>query len=112
MLPASAREVLASGTHLAHLVTRNPDGSPQVSCVWVGLDGEAVEISTPVSFRVEPLALRVLVPHGNLRQAEARRSRDVSVGKLLRVARGVEPGEPAPNPIGAIDQTSPGPSRS
>jgi PPOX class probable F420-dependent enzyme len=42
MLPASAREVLASGTHLAHLVTRNPDGSPQVSCVWVGLDGDEI----------------------------------------------------------------------
>ncbi len=24
---------------LAHLVTLNRDGSPQVSCVWVGLDG-------------------------------------------------------------------------
>jgi PPOX class probable F420-dependent enzyme len=37
-LPDSAREVLLSGA-LAHLVTINPDGSPQVSCVWVGLDG-------------------------------------------------------------------------
>ena len=27
---------------LAHLVTLNPDGSPQVSCVWVGLDGEEI----------------------------------------------------------------------
>jgi PPOX class probable F420-dependent enzyme len=28
---------------LAHMVTLNPDGSPQVTCVWVGLDdGEIV----------------------------------------------------------------------
>ena len=27
---------------LAHLVTLNSDGSPQVSCVWVGLDGDEI----------------------------------------------------------------------
>jgi PPOX class probable F420-dependent enzyme len=41
-LPDSARLFVESG-RLAHLVTLNPDGSPQVSCVWVGLeDGEIV----------------------------------------------------------------------
>jgi PPOX class probable F420-dependent enzyme len=41
-LPGSAREVLESNG-LAHLVTIAPDGSPQVSIVWVGLeDGEIV----------------------------------------------------------------------
>ena len=40
-LPDSARAVIESGA-LAHLVTLNPDGSPQVSCVWVGLDGDEV----------------------------------------------------------------------
>ncbi len=38
-LPESARELLESDA-LAHLVTLNPDGSPQVTCVWVGLDGD------------------------------------------------------------------------
>ena len=28
--------------HLAHLVTLNPDGSPQVTIVWVGLEGEEI----------------------------------------------------------------------
>ena len=41
ILPESAREVLLSGA-LAHLVTINPDGTPQVSCVWVGLDGDEI----------------------------------------------------------------------
>lgn len=27
---------------LVHLVTINSDGSPQLSCVWVGLDGEEI----------------------------------------------------------------------
>jgi len=36
-LPAEARGLLESGA-LGHLVTLNPDGSPQVTCIWVGLD--------------------------------------------------------------------------
>jgi PPOX class probable F420-dependent enzyme len=38
-LSAEARELIESDA-LAHLVTLNPDGSPQVSCIWVGLDGD------------------------------------------------------------------------
>ena len=40
-LPDSARAVLESPA-LAHLVTLNPDGSPQVSVVWVGLGGDEI----------------------------------------------------------------------
>src|SRR5579884_432425 len=40
-LPESARAIVESGA-LAHLVTLNPDGSPQVTCVWVGLDGDEI----------------------------------------------------------------------
>lgn len=40
-LPDSARSLLASAA-LAHLVTLNEDGSPQVTCVWVGLDGDEI----------------------------------------------------------------------
>src|SRR2546428_5142112 len=39
VLPESARKLIESGA-LAHLVTLNPDGSPQLSCVWVGLKGD------------------------------------------------------------------------
>lgn len=41
VLPDSARAVLESDA-LAHLVTVNRDGSPQVSVVWVGLDGDDI----------------------------------------------------------------------
>jgi PPOX class probable F420-dependent enzyme len=40
-LPDSARTLIESG-RLAHCVTLNPDGSPQVSAVWIGLDGDEI----------------------------------------------------------------------
>jgi PPOX class probable F420-dependent enzyme len=41
LIPDEARAILDSDA-LAHLVTINPDGTPQVSCVWVGLEGDEV----------------------------------------------------------------------
>jgi len=38
-LNPAARALIESGP-LAHLVTLNKDGSPQVSVIWVGLDGD------------------------------------------------------------------------
>jgi PPOX class probable F420-dependent enzyme len=38
-IPESARAVL-EGPALAHLVTLEPDGRPQISIVWAGLDGD------------------------------------------------------------------------
>jgi PPOX class probable F420-dependent enzyme len=35
------REIIRSGPP-AHLVTLNPDGSPQVTLIWVGLDGDDI----------------------------------------------------------------------
>ncbi|MFN2538191.1 MAG: PPOX class F420-dependent oxidoreductase [Mycobacteriales bacterium] len=39
VLNAAARELITSGA-LAHLVTLDPDGSPQLSVVWVGVAGD------------------------------------------------------------------------
>ena len=41
VVPPSARKLIDSGA-LAHMVTLNRDGSPQVTCVWVGLDGDDI----------------------------------------------------------------------
>jgi PPOX class probable F420-dependent enzyme len=38
-LPAEAQALIESPA-LGHLVTLNADGSPQVSCIWIGLDGD------------------------------------------------------------------------
>jgi PPOX class probable F420-dependent enzyme len=43
MIPDSAREVIESGK-LAHFVTINRDGSPHITVVWVGLDGDDIVI--------------------------------------------------------------------
>jgi PPOX class probable F420-dependent enzyme len=40
-LPSELRELIESGP-LAHLTTINPDGSPQVTVIWIGLDGDAI----------------------------------------------------------------------
>jgi PPOX class probable F420-dependent enzyme len=40
-LNQAARHLIQSGA-LAHLVTINDDGSPQVSVIWVGLDGDGL----------------------------------------------------------------------
>jgi PPOX class probable F420-dependent enzyme len=37
-LPDSAKELIRAGA-LGHLVTINSNGSPQVSCVWVAVEG-------------------------------------------------------------------------
>lgn len=58
---------------------------------FAGIDGEALEVATPLHFRCHPLGLRLLVPAGNLEAAELRRARDVSVRRLLDVAAGREP---------------------
>ena len=49
-LPQPARDLL-EGPHLAHVVTVDPDGAPQVSCVWVGLDGDEVVFGSLGPFR-------------------------------------------------------------
>lgn len=40
-LNPAGRQLIESGA-IAHLVTLNEDGSPQVSCIWVGLDGDTL----------------------------------------------------------------------
>lgn len=37
-LPDSAKKIIRGGA-LGHLVTLGADGRPQVTCVWVGIDG-------------------------------------------------------------------------
>lgn len=40
-LPAELRDLIESGP-LAHLTTVNADGGPQVTVIWIGLDGDDV----------------------------------------------------------------------
>ncbi len=58
---------------------------------YAGIDGEALELSTPLKFEIHPGGLRLLVPEGNLTAAERRQARDISVGDLIAIARGSDP---------------------
>lgn len=44
-IPDEAKHLL-EGKHFAHVATLNADGSPQVSAVWIGLDGDLVTFNT------------------------------------------------------------------
>ena len=71
---------------------------------YAGVDGEALELATPLTFTIHPRGLRLLVPEGNLVLADRRRARQVTVGDLVRVARGIDPlAEPAAGPEPAAD---------
>ena len=55
MIPDDVRAVLESG-RLAHVTTLNPDGSPQASGVWVGVDNDEIVIaSMPRNRKVQNL---------------------------------------------------------
>jgi diacylglycerol kinase family enzyme len=58
---------------------------------FAGIDGEALEMPTPLRLRIEPKGLTLLVPKGNVETAEKRRAHDVGVGDLFALAAGHEP---------------------
>ena len=53
-LPPTARELIESDA-VAHLVTIDPDGRPQVSLAWVGLDDEIVLGTLPDQSKLKNL---------------------------------------------------------
>ncbi len=99
----------ATGAEAAKLVTLSAIGQRNLSPNWhefttdvfevrsrsgkayAGVDGEALEMTTPLRCEIHPGGLRLYVPEGNLVVAEQRRARDVSLGAVVAVARGVEP---------------------
>jgi len=59
---------------------------------FAGIDGEALELATPLRFQIHPRGLHLLVPEGNLEVALARQAREARAADLLDIARGVRPG--------------------
>ena len=99
----------ATGAEAAQLVTLSVIGQRNLSPNWhefttdvfevrsrsgkayAGVDGEALEMTTPLRCEIHPGGLRLYVPEGNLVVAEQRRARDLSLSSVVAVARGVEP---------------------
>jgi diacylglycerol kinase family enzyme len=61
---------------------------------FAGVDGEALELPTPLTFEIHPHGLTLLVPAGNIKIAEARQARDVTIPNLLALATGRDPRRP------------------
>ena len=59
---------------------------------YAGVDGEALELETPMTFRSHPQGLRMLVPEGNIEIALRRQSRGVHVRDLVLLAKGMPAG--------------------
>jgi diacylglycerol kinase family enzyme len=59
---------------------------------YAGVDGEALTLDTPMTFRSHPEGLRMLVPEGNIEIALRRQSRGVRVRDLVHLASGASPG--------------------
>ena len=55
---------------------------------YAGVDGEALELETPMDFRIHPLGLRLLVPPDNIEAAHERATGDVTLNRLWQIARG------------------------
>ena len=53
---------------------------------YAGIDGEALELPTPLLFRIHPGGLSMLVPEGNVEAAVRRQARDVHVRDLFSLA--------------------------
>jgi diacylglycerol kinase family enzyme len=58
---------------------------------YAGVDGEALTLDTPMTFRSHPEGLRMLVPEGNIEIALRRQSRGVHLRDLARLANGASP---------------------
>jgi diacylglycerol kinase family enzyme len=58
---------------------------------YAGVDGEALELETPLEFTIHRRGLRLLVPKGNLTEAERRRARNISARELVAIAGGRDP---------------------
>jgi diacylglycerol kinase family enzyme len=58
---------------------------------FAGVDGEALEMKTPITFEIHPRGLHLLVPTGNSLIADRRRARQVTIRDLFNVVRGIDP---------------------
>jgi diacylglycerol kinase family enzyme len=66
--------------------------------VYAGIDGEALELASPLRFRIHPDGLRMLVPEGNVETTLRRRAREIHLKDLVSLARGKGSDEPLPTP--------------
>ncbi len=87
----SALGLAGSDPHLHEFECSDFEVRSRAGTADAGVDGEALELPTPLRFKIHPQGLRMLVPPGNLVAAEHRRIRGFSPKDLLAVAAGHVP---------------------
>jgi len=86
-----ARSTLGLGArdpHMHQFVTTEFIVTSRSGSAPAGVDGEALELPTPLVFRIHPQGLRVRVPTTTQQRLQRRHARNIGIGDLLRVARG------------------------
>lgn len=78
----------ARDPNLHDFAAREFDVRSRSGTIFVGVDGEALELPAPLRFRIHAEGLRIRVPIDSRQRLERREARNVSVAALLRVASG------------------------
>jgi diacylglycerol kinase family enzyme len=78
----------ASGGHAYTFTASEFEVRSRSGKAYAGIDGEALELDTPLRFAVHPRGLRLLVPAGNLGVAARRRAREVRLKDLVAIVAG------------------------
>jgi diacylglycerol kinase family enzyme len=85
-----------AGGHSFQFTTQDFEVRSRSGKAFAGIDGEALELETPLRFRIHPRGLRLLVPEGNPEIAVRRQAREVHLRDLVSIARGVFPVDAGP----------------
>ena len=86
-----ARETVGLGARDPHIHQFEADRfvvESRSGHAFCGVDGEALDLPTPLEFQIHPGRLRIRVPRDSEQRLERRAARNVGLGDLLRVATG------------------------
>lgn len=86
-----ARSTLGLGKrdpHVHSFTTARFEVRSNSGVAFAGVDGEALNLPTPLEFRIHPGRLRVRVPTSSAERLSRRHARNVGVKDLLRIATG------------------------
>jgi diacylglycerol kinase family enzyme len=94
LLARAALGVVKRDPHLHEFACTEFQVRSRSGSAFAGVDGEALDLPTPLEFRIHPGGLQLLVPQENIVIAEKRRHRGFSLADLLSVAAPPSEAEP------------------
>ena len=90
LFAATAAGQRARSAHWREFTATAFEVNSRSGTAFAGVDGEALELPTPMQFQIHPRGLTLLVPSGNIEAAERRAAREVGLRDLVAVAAGRE----------------------